>query len=51
VIEKWEDDLRLTLDGDLQFSFKEDMIYTNAMSLTPMRYINPEKKISVLILG
>ncbi len=51
IIEKWEDDLKLTLNGDLQFSFKEDSIYTNAMSLIPMRFFESKKGIKVLILG
>lgn len=51
IIEKWVDDLRLTLDWDLQFSFQEDSIYTNAMTDIPMRYLGSQENIRVLILG
>lgn len=51
IIEKWADDLRLTLSGDLQFSFQEDSIYTNAMTDTPMKYLKSWKNLQVLILG
>ncbi len=51
IIEKWTDDLRLTLGGDLQFSFQEDSIYTNAMTDTPMRYLESRENLRVLILG
>ena len=50
IIEKWIDDLRLTLNGDLQFSFKEDSIYTNAMTDIPMQYLESRKNLRVLIL-
>jgi spermidine synthase len=51
IIEKWSDDLRLTLNGDLQFSFKEDSIYTNAMTEVPMEFLENRKNVRVLILG
>lgn len=51
MIEKYENDLRLTLSGDLQFSFQEDNIYTDAMTETPMIYLSSKKSIRVLILG
>lgn len=51
IIEKWTDDLRLTLGGDLQFSFQEDSIYTNAMTYTPMRCLESRENLQILILG
>lgn len=51
IIEKYKNDLRLTLSGDLQFSFQEDSIYTNAMTETPMEYLSSKESINVLILG
>ncbi len=51
MIEKSDDDLRLTLDGDLQFSFSEDSIYTDAMTRIPMSCLSTRSDIRVLILG
>lgn len=51
IIEKSDDDLRLTLDAELQFSFSEDAIYTDAMTHIPMRHLSGRSDIRVLILG
>ncbi len=51
MIEKSDNDLRLTLDGDLQFSFSEDAIYTDAMTRIPMSCLSTRSDIRVLILG
>lgn len=50
IIEKYTDDLRLILDGDLQFSFKEDTLYTSAMTKIPMGCLWKKREIKVLIL-
>ncbi len=51
IVEKTDDDLRLTLAGDLQFSSKEEYLYNEAMVDYPMSVLKGRDELSVLILG
>ncbi len=51
IVEKTDDDLRLTLAWDLQFSSKEEYIYNEAMVDYPMSILKNRRSLSVLILG
>lgn len=50
IVEKSDDDLRLTLAGDLQFSSKEEYLYNEAMVDYPMSVLKDRDTLSVLIL-
>lgn len=51
IVEKTDDDLRLTLAWDLQFSSKEEYLYNEAMVDYPMSVLKDRDTLSVLILG
>ena len=51
IVEKTDDDLRLTLAWDLQFSSKEEYLYNEAMVDYPMSALKDRDSIHVLILG
>jgi spermidine synthase len=51
IVEKTDDDLRLTLAWDLQFSSKEEHLYNEAMADYPMSILKDRDDLSVLILG
>lgn len=51
IVEKTDDDLRLTIAWDLQFSSKEEYIYNEAMVDYPMSVLKNKETLDVLILG
>lgn len=51
IIEKENNTIRLTIDGDLQFDSNEDYIYSEAMSHIPMKVLSHLPNCRVLILG
>lgn len=50
IITKWQDDIRLFLDGNLQFSTRDEIRYHEVLVHVPILYIK-EKPKKVLVIG